>query len=604
MNTVQKDLLSLNVGFPDKSYFPKLMPAVEITYADMIVEYLEKIGVEFIFGVPGGAIEPFLNALARSERRGGPRLVVARHENGAAFMADGYYRETGKMGVVCATTGPGATNLITGVSSAMAEKIPLLVITAQTPLPKFGKHALQESSCTSIDTVGMFRHCTVFNTLVSHQEQLENKLITAIMTAHRSPNGPSHISIPSDVLRSPAKLKPHIHADLLVQEYTSIDTNAVNTLCTKLAKVNSIAVYVGHGVGKAQRKVMEFIELTGAGFVTGAAGKGWVDETHPQYHGVFGFAGHDSARDLFQNKKVDLIIAVGTELGELGTSGWAEELLNTKLVHIDSVVEHFTRSSMANLHVFGDLLTVFESLIEKIVTAKSWGRKWDVLTASNRCNPLGGRAVFSEQEKCFSVSSPLKPQRLMYWLSANLPADARIYVDAGNSWSWVTHYLINNNCDGHCHFGMGFGSMTWAIGASIGAAMGSADAPVICIVGDGSYLMAAQEITVATQQELPVIFLVMNDSSLGMVRHGQAMGGQESIGWELNNINFSAMAKSMGVASEIIGSSKDLDKVNFRKLFNRRGPTLLDVRIDADQVPPMGDRIKGLAGASSVTPGS
>ena len=133
----------------------------QITFADLLVDYLNQLGIDTVFGVPGGAIEPLLNALARSARNGGPRLVVARHEGGAAFMADGYYRESGKMGVVCSTTGPGATNLITGVASALLDDVPMLVITAQTPLPKFGKRALQESSCTSIDTVGIFRYVTL-----------------------------------------------------------------------------------------------------------------------------------------------------------------------------------------------------------------------------------------------------------------------------------------------------------------------------------------------------------------------------------------------------------------------------------------------------------
>lgn len=604
MFKVNDDQLSLTSGLTNKVFDPQFLAVVETTYADMIVEYLDRIGIDVVFGVPGGAIEPFMNALARSARRGGPRLIVARHECGAAFMADGYYRETGKMGVVCATTGPGATNLITGVSSAMADKIPMLVITAQTPLPKFGKHALQESSCTAIDTVGMFRYGTLFNTLVSHQEQLESKLVAAIMAAHRTPHGPAHISIPADLLRAPATIKPHIHADLLTQEFLALDTQSIDILCGKLAKVDTIAVYIGHGVGKAQRKVMEFIELTGAGFVTGPTGKGWVDETHPQYHGVFGFAGHDSARQLFQDKKVDLIVAVGTELEELGTSGWTEELLNTKLVHIDSVVEHFTRSPMANLHVFGDLNSVFERLIEHIHTARQWGRRWQPLAAPSETNALGGHITLHEREKCFDASSPVKPQRLMYALSKKLPDDARVFIDAGNAWSWATHYLTTSNCDGHCHFGMGFGSMTWAIGASIGAAAGNPDAPVLCIVGDGSYLMAAQEITVAAQQSLSVVFLILNDSALGMVKHGQQLGNQESIGWELNTINFSAMAHAMGITSDVIKTPQELGAVDFKKLFRRKGPTLLDVRIDSREVPPMGDRIKGLAAGSSRTPGS
>ena len=127
---------------------------------DLLISYLEQLGVEYVFGIPGGAIEPLYNALARSERRGGPRAVISRRETGAAFMADGYARNTGKLGVCCATTGPGATNLITGVASAYENNIPMLVITAQTALSTFGRGAFQESSCTGINTVGLFGHCT------------------------------------------------------------------------------------------------------------------------------------------------------------------------------------------------------------------------------------------------------------------------------------------------------------------------------------------------------------------------------------------------------------------------------------------------------------
>ena len=153
--------------------------------ADMIVAYLESIGVDFAFGIPGGAVEPLYNAFARSERRGGLRSVVARHENGAAFMADGYARATGKIGVCVATSGPGATNLITGVSCAYDNCIPMLVITGQPALPSFGRRSFQESGCTGINVVGMFRHCTGYNSLVSHSDQMETKLANALMRAHQ-----------------------------------------------------------------------------------------------------------------------------------------------------------------------------------------------------------------------------------------------------------------------------------------------------------------------------------------------------------------------------------------------------------------------------------
>ncbi|HTF95378.1 MAG TPA: thiamine pyrophosphate-binding protein [Cellvibrio sp.] len=583
-----------------------LEPQVATTYADLIVDYLAQMGIDTVFGVPGGAIEPLLNSLARSARRGGPRLVVARHECGAAFMADGYSRETGKMGVVCATTGPGATNLITGVASALADEVPMLVITAQTPLPKFGKRALQESSCTAIDTVGMFRYVTQFNTLVSHHEQLESKLVSAIMAAHRKPNGPVHISVPADILRAPANIKPHIHSDLLVHDFAMADDSAIARLCEKLGKVDNLVMYIGNGVGKASQQIMEFIELTGAAFVTGPMGKTWVDEHHPLYRGVYGFAGHESARELLQNKDVNLILAVGTELGELGTSGWKDDLLNTKLVHIDSSIEHFTRSPMANLHVFGNIDVIFNRLVEKVREIRKWGRKWQTLPGSTQePNANGGYFRLSDEAKCRSDESPVKPQRLMSHLSRCLPQDTRIFVDAGNGWSWATHYLSRSNTNGLYRIAMGYGSMAWSIGAAIGSGIANPAAPTLCIVGDGSYLMSAQEITVAAQQQLPIVFLVLNDSAMGMVMHGQRLGQQESIGWELNTVDYAQMARSMGVDGIVIESPTQLDTLDYTALFRKKGPTLLDVRIDREEVPPMGDRIKGLAvnGSASATPG-
>ncbi len=573
-----------------------------ITCADIIVFYLEQLGIDTVFGVPGGAIEPFLNALARSERRGGPRLVVARHECGAAFMAEGYYRESGKMGVVCSTTGPGATNLLTGVASAQIEQVPMLVITAQTPLPKFGKHALQESSCTAIDTVGLFRFVTQFNTLVSHQEQLENKLISAIMTAHNVPHGPVHISIPSDILRS-TNIRPKINSDLLVPNFSLMDENAIDHLVTKLKTVDSFILYIGSGAGKAYKQIQEFIDLTGVEFIASPTGKTWVDERHPLYRGVYGFAGHKSAQSVIRNEKLNLIIAIGANLSEIETSGWSNDLINNKLVHIDACNEHFTRSPVANLQISGRLDSTFRYLIQKVKALKTSGKSWQQLMSNPRTNVNGGYATFDEPEKTPLDNNLVKPQQLMCFLAQELPQSTRIFIDAGNSWAWATHYLTRSDGRGYYRIAMGYGSMAWAIGASIGSSTANPLVPTLCVVGDGSYLMSAQEITVASQHKLPIVFLILNDSAMGMVMHGQRLGNQESIGWELNNINFAAMAEAMGIDGVAINKASDLHQLNLNQLFAKKGPTLVDVRINREEVPPMGERIKGLMSKESATPG-
>lgn len=578
-------------------------PITELSCADVIISYLQHLGIKYVFGVPGGAIEPFMNALARSERNGGPQLVVARHECGAAFMADGYYRETGKMAVVCATTGPGSTNLITGVSSAVSEEVPMLVITAQTPLPKFGKRALQESSPTAIDTVGLFRYCTRYNTLVSHPEQLETMFVSAVMAAHRIPNGPSHLSIPSDILRSRTNNKTHTPSELLTHDFCVTDDSSIKQLGERLGQVDGIALYIGGSAGKARKEIKEFIEITGAGFIAGPMGKAWVDETHPHYHGVYGFAGHSSAIALLNSKKVELIIAVGASLCEISTSGWDSALLNSRLVHVDSSAEHFTRSPMANLHVLGNLKSIFLQLNEIVRTSHKQGHQWSALPRKSIAKDMN---PFSQAEKSQIYphnGKRVKPQILMSHLASHLEDEVRIFIDAGNAWAWATHYYNRSNNKGYYRIAMEFGSMGWAIGAAIGSAMAAPTSPTLCIVGDGSYLMSAQEITVAAQQHLPVVFIVLNDAALGMVKHGQRLGGQESIGWALNEINYAAMAKSMGINSIKIKTSKELLDLNINELFRINGPTLIDVCIDQKEVPPMDDRIKGLAADGPITPG-
>lgn len=577
--------------------------------ADLIIEYLKALNVDFIFGVPGGAIEPLYNALAKSEKSGGPRIVVARHEAGAAFMAEGYARDTGKIGVCIATTGPGATNLLTGVASALADNVPMLVITAQTPLPKFGRNALQESSCTAIDTVAIFKHCTHYNTLVSHTEQLNTKLISALMRTRRVPAGPVHISIPSDILRQKPETDLKITTDRLKQEFVLTDNAAVEQLTDMLSSAWRVALFLGKGCGAAIGEIMEFAELTRAPIMTGPAGKRWINGFHPLYRGVFGFAGHESAEMTMQDDSIDLILAVGTPITELGTGGWQGSLLSDRLVHIDSTVEHFSRSPMAQLHVCGDIREVFKTLNEKVRMGIKWGRSWDAVdpVKQNFLNHYmpstdhGFQIRLKDPEKCHSDSVPLKPQRIATEFARNIPSSFRILLDAGNVWSWFTHYFHRASAKGHYHIAMGFGSMGWAIGASIGTSIGS-DKPSVCITGDGSYLMAGQEITTAIQQQLPVIYVVFNDSALGMVKHGQRLGGAEEVGFELPKISFAKMAESMGVEGLTITTPEDLLAIDWARLGSKPGPTMIDMIIDAEEIPPMGQRVKGLAN-QSATPG-
>lgn len=586
--------------------------------ADLIVAYLEQLGVEYVFGVPGGAIEPLYNALARSGRRGGPRPLVARHEAGAAFMADGYTRETGRIGVCCATSGPGATNLITGVACAFDNGIPMLVITGQPSLPSFGKRALQESACTGVNTLGMFRHCTRYNSLVSHPEQIESKLLTALQRAVRAPRGPVHLSIPLDILKSPSPVtRPSYNIADKIRPASLIDTDATEELHHILDQAANPCLLIGGWCGEAIGAILQLAALRNTPFVTTPDGKGLVNPLHPLFRGVFGFAGHALARETLNDPTVDLIVAIGTSMNEWTSSGWSEALLNGKLVHVDESAEHLARSPMARLHIRGRLLNIFERLIERTHqtsrgTAFEYQRQRTARELQPQDSPPG--SLLAAPAQYVSPATPITPQRLMHDLGRLFPSSTRFLADAGNSVAWTTHYLTPADHrigerrlggggrrpdpgrrlthGGWLRLTMDFAPMGWAIGGAVGTAAGNPHVPVVCVTGDGSMMMNGQELSVAVAEKLTVIFVVLNDQALGMVKHGQRLAGAEQIAFELPLTDFAAIARAMGADAHTIRSPEDMASLDIDTICQRRGPTLLDVYIDPEEVPPMNLRMQ------------
>ncbi len=607
-----------------KSQAPAKTATPAFTYADLIVDYLSQIDVEYVFGIPGGAIEGLFDALARRhkgeipqtsvhhsralERKrsrlvSGPQMVVARHETGAAFMADGYARSTGKLGVCCSTTGPGATNLLTGVANAYVDRVPMLVITPQTALPSFGQRGFQESSSDLVDVVSIFDHCTRYSSLVSHPDQLEGKLFTALSTAFRRPRGPVHLSIPADILSMPVpNAAASFNVATLLREPVAVDDASYQALLSAIeaSRLNgrNITVLIGEDCGDAADQILHFADLVEANIVSSPAGKRWLGASHPRYCGVFGFGGHESARRALVDDSVDLVLAVGTSFNELDTAGWdTQALLNDRLVHIASSVGSFDRSPMAYLHVYGNLHTLFAKLIAGIDTkyVAYPHATVDALQATQGSQKLMAQLMpanieIVEPEKTLSQDLPIKPQRLMAALTEKCANNSRYFIDTGNAWSWATHYMHLPKADAF-YIAMGFGAMGWAIGAAVGAAFGNRQSPVVCITGDGSYLMSGQEITVAIEHQLPVIYVILNDQGYGMVRHGQRMNKAEQIGAELPPINFAEMAQAMGVKGHRIECWEDFSDIDLTELQSPSGPILLDILIDGEEIPPMKSRL-------------
>lgn len=600
--------------------------------SDLLVSYLEQLGVEYVFGIPGGAIEPLYNALARSARRGGPRAIIARHETGAAFMADAYARSTGRLGVCCSTTGPGATNMITGVASSYENNTPLLVITPQTALNKFGRKAMQESGDTGIDLVGMYQFCTRYSTLVSHVEQFEHKLVTAIMTAFSSPSGPVHLSIPSDIMAAPLAMAAGHNLAKLLRRPTLQDDHAVEQLIKTLTAARKPVFILGVGARDAAAHVIDAARLLNATLLATPDGKSMISPYHPLFRGVIGFAGHASATKALLDPEVDTVVVVGASLGEFTSNAWdTASVLNHRLVHVDELEVNLTRSPMAKLHVRGNPATVFETVttrllerdkLHKVVSLVDDKRERRSATApeSVQMDPEVMYFELDEPRKIYDDGIPIKPQWLMHHLTKTFPVNTRYLADTGNNLAWAIHYLNpfdrrigqrrqmarwNNQEEaydaGRRHYSNAlfqvcaeFCSMGWSPGSAIGTALANPGEPVVCIVGDGSFLMSGNEITVALQERLPVIFLVLNDASLGMVKHGQMLNQSESVGHHLPRINYATLAESMGIPGYRITTPREFRALNMDVICHRSGPSLIEVLVDPEEVPPIATRIKGM----------
>lgn len=570
-------------------------------YGDLIIDYLAQLGVEYVFGVPGGGIEPLYNALARGVLRGGPRAIVSRHETGAAFMANGYARESGRLGVCCGTSGPGSTNLLTGVSCAYTDGVPLLVITAQTTLPTMGKGAAQEAAGSGVNTVMMFESCTHYNAFVSHPDQVETKLLVAIVHATSNTSGPVHLSIPVDILRTP--LPTSLRARRL-SPFTNHEVwpnpASIQLLQREIDNARNGVLVIGSGCEGAIRELLTFAEKKHWPIVTTPMGKGLVSAFHPLYRGVFGVAGHERAFAALEPSVSDIVIVVGTQLDECTTAGWDPRLMSERLIFIDSNPKYISQASVARFSVLGSPRRVFQALLKGEISEVR-----ELQPPEQPHSSLTFPSFFSteDKKKCLDSTTPIKPQALLWALSQVSPSGTRVTCDIGNSFLWGIRYWhcppARQELKNNFHISIGFGSMGWAIGGAVGLAMASPNKPVICVTGDGSILMNGQEMTVALEERLNILFVILNDSALGTVKHGQRLAGAEPIAYKLPTINFASMANAMGIMAYRIHSLSELMELDVAKLFHQPGPCVLDVIIDGEEVPPLGVRMKSLGTGKS-----
>jgi acetolactate synthase I/II/III large subunit len=549
--------------------------------ADLFVKALSGT-VDLAFGVPGGAIEPLYDALHRAEQRGEMRLITTRHESAAVTMAEGAFRASGRLALCCATTGPGALNMVTALASALEECKPVLAVTAQTAQARFGRGALQDSSDVGIDTTAVLAKVCKYSTTVTHPAQLLPKLRQALAHAMSAPRGPVHLSVPADVFKAPideqliaAQLAAISRVEDSVGAPLQLRPSQLAQLATHFERAQRPVLVLGEEATEEMPSILQFLARMNWPVVTTAAGHGAIDTDHPCYRGVVGFAGHSTAAATVAG--ADAVLVLGSHYRDLCVAA-TPALLDGRAMHIAPTSKSFAATVEGTLAIQACIASAL-AVVGAAAAPQALLQRVDV-------RPVLGELPF-----------PAPPAALNAVMNA-LALPLRGFFDAGNAWSWSLHYLPANEQLESIR-AMGLGQMAWAIPAAIGAAVADHDTRSVCVTGDGSWLMCSHELSVAVQQRIPVVFVILNDCQLGMVKHGQAMGGAEPAGFHLPAVDFSQLARAQGAVAIRVSTRDDLSALSERLREAAGGPVVIELMVDPDFAPPMAERVRQLKEAQA-----
>ncbi len=559
---------------------------------DVFLRYLKAEGVRVVFGIPGGLLHPFFEVI---EADPDIDLIVTKHEEGAAFMADGYARVSRRLAVCGGTAGPGATNMITGVACAFADGVPMLVVTGQVASHMFGKGAAQETSREDMDIVAMFRPVTKYSAMVTSPESMAQHLRRALRLALSGRPGPVHLNVPVDLWERPLE-EEWFDPKTYRPDTSSFDRGAVQRAATHLIAAKRPVFFAGAGVGiaGAEQHLRALAELLPARVATTPRGKGLFPEDHALSLGVMGFAGHASAREVLLGPGTDALLTVGTSLNETATLNWTPELRKNRVfMQLDIDPERIGRNYPVDVALVGDAQTVLVELVyhmhrlvrEGARPASTWGQEARVAR------------VFSSPELCGSDQVPVTPQRWRRDLEEVLPDDAIVFSDIGGHMLSNIHHLTIK--DGQKFvLNLGFGSMGHGTVAPIGAALAEKRRRVFAIIGDACFTMNGMEIVTAAEYDIPVIWIVENNNMHGITWHGSKLVGSRvplaSVSYK-RPLEIAAIARAMGLPAWVVDRPGQVQDT-VKQALSHAGPTLIEIRVDASIAPPLGDRAKSIAG--------
>lgn len=554
-----------------------------MTGAQSLVRSLEEIGCEVVFGLPGGTILPAYDPLLDSTK---VRHILVRHEQGAGHAATGYAQATGRVGVCMATSGPGATNLVTPIADAHMDSVPLVAITGQQTRPLIGTDAFQEADITGI-TMPVTKH----NMLVTDATEIPRAIAEAFHLASTGRPGPVLVDIPKDVLQEQTTFSWPPELQLPGYRPTTRPHGKQIREAARLIRESAKPVlYVGGGVLKAEaaEELRELAELTGAPVVTTLMARGVFPDSHPLHLGMPGMHGTVAAVAAMQ--RADLLVALGSRFDDRVTGKLESFAPEAKIIHADIDPAEISKNRRADVPIVGDCKEVLADLVEAVRADRAEHGEPDLSSWWKQVGGLRDRYPLGYDEPS---DGALSPQYVIERIGAIAGPDAIYAAGVGQHQMWAAQFVKYEKPRTWLNSG-GLGTMGYAVPAAMGAKVGEPDTVVWCIDGDGCFQMTNQELATCAIEGIPIKVAVINNGNLGMVRQWQNLFyGERYSNTDLNTHklripDFPMLAQAMGCEGLRVESKSDVDRVIHQAMEINDRPVVVEFVVGADaQVWPM-----------------
>ena len=544
---------------------------MKLSGSDIIVECLLEQGADTIFGYPGGAVLNIYDSLYKYSDK--IRHVITCHEQGACHAADGYARSTGKTGIVLATSGPGATNLVTGIATAYMDSIPLVAITGNVSCGLLGLDSFQE-----VDITGITMPITKHNFIVKSVDELADTIRLAFQIAMSGRKGPVLVDVPKDITQAFTEYTPAPAQKPF--EAAPLSEDEISAAAELIANAKKPYIYAGGGViaSEASAELKTLAELTDAPVSCSLMGQGAYDEPDRRYIGMLGM--HGTVKAAYALNNCDLFIGIGTRFSDRVTGDTSVFGKQAKIIHIDIDPAEFNKNIDVDVTVSGDVKAVLSALNAKI--AQQSHPEW--------CEEvLGGD--FGEPVQEGTKELPVTPEAVIEELDRLTSGEAIITTEVGQTQMWAAQYYKCRNPRSFISSG-GLGTMGYGLGAALGAKTGNPDKTVVNMAGDGSFAMNLNELISAAAHGINIIEIVMNNNVLGMVRQWQRLFYSKHFSettLDARHIDYVKLGEAFGVKTFVIEKTEDITPVLTEALsISKSAPVMIEVRIDRDiNVLPM-----------------